>query len=106
MLYLHQTGIQNPPMSNTRKYGGVMDVVLRKYGNSTVAVLPPAVLKNLGLAAGQQMTLATNERGDIVLARKHRYRLSDLIAQCDPKGAPPSDIELWESAKPAGREIE
>lgn len=106
MLYLHQTGIQNPPMSNTRKYGGVMDVVLRKYGNSTVAVLPPAVLKNLGLAAGQQMTLATNERGDIVLARKHRYRLSDLIAQCDPKAAPPSDIELWESAKPAGREIE
>jgi antitoxin ChpS len=52
------------------------------------------------------MTLATNERGDIVLARKHRYRLSDLIAQCDPKAAPPSDIELWESAKPAGREIE
>ena len=37
-----------------------MEVVLRKYGNSTVAVLPPAVLKDLGLSAGQAMTLDTN----------------------------------------------
>ena len=40
-----------------------MQVVLRRYGNSTVAVLPPAVLKDLGLAAGQAMTLGTTDRG-------------------------------------------
>ena len=51
-----------------------MEIVLRKYGNSTVAVLPPPVLKDLGLAAGQAMTLDTTPDGRIVLARKRKYR--------------------------------
>lgn len=82
-----------------------MEVVLRKYGNSTVAVLPPAVLRDLGLAAGQAMTLNTNDQGEIVLARKRRYSLSELIAQCDRKATPPADLALWESARPAGQEV-
>lgn len=96
---------KNPVVSNRIKSGSVIDIVLRKYGNSTVAVLPPAVLKNLKLTAGQQMTLATNEQGEIVLARKRSYRLSDLIAQCDPKARAPVDLALWDSAKPVGREV-
>lgn len=51
------------------------------------------------------MTLATNEQGEIVLARKRSYRLSDLIAQCDPKAPAPVDLALWDSAKPVGREV-
>lgn len=82
-----------------------MEIVLRKYGNSTVAVLPPPVLKDLGLAAGQAMTLDTTPDGRIVLARKRKYRLADLIAQCDLKASPPEDLALWESAKPVGREV-
>lgn len=64
-----------------------MQVILRRYGNSTVAVLPPAVLKDLGLTAGQAMKLGTTDRGEIVLA--------DLIARCDPKAPPPADLALW-----------
>ena len=82
-----------------------MEVILRKYGNSTVAVLPPAVLRDLGLSAGQVMTLDTTEQGAIVLARKRRYALVELIAQCDPKAPPPSDIALWDNAKPVGQEV-
>ena len=82
-----------------------MEVVLRRYGNSTVAVLPPAVLKDLGLAAGQAMTLDTNDLGQIVLARKRKYVLADLIAQCDRKAPPPADLALWGAAKPAGQEV-
>ncbi len=82
-----------------------MQIVLRRYGNSTVAVLPPALLKDLGLAAGQAMTLGTTDRGEIVLAPKKRYVLADLIAQCDPKAAPPADLQLWDVAKPAGQEV-
>ena len=74
---------------NTVKQGLLMEIVLRKYGNSTVAVLPPAVLKDLGLSAGQRMSLATTDQGQIVLARKRVYVLSDLIAQCDPNAPPP-----------------
>ncbi|MBK7472733.1 MAG: ChpB-ChpS toxin-antitoxin system antitoxin [Betaproteobacteria bacterium] len=82
-----------------------MEIVLRKYGNSTVAVLPPAVLKDLGLSAGQRMSLATTDQGQIVLARKRVYVLSDLIAQCDPNAPPPADLALWDTAKPAGKEV-
>ncbi|MEW5837464.1 MAG: ChpB-ChpS toxin-antitoxin system antitoxin [Pseudomonadota bacterium] len=82
-----------------------MDVVLRKYGNSTVAVLPPLVLKDLGLAAGQAMSLRTTGDGKIVLARKRKYTLDDLLAQCDPEAAPPADMELWNAAKPVGQEV-
>lgn len=82
-----------------------MEVVLRKYGNSTVAVLPPAVLRDLDLAAGQAMTLSTNDQGQIVLARKRQYVLADLIAQCDQKAPPPAELALWELARPAGQEV-
>ncbi|MDP1648321.1 MAG: ChpB-ChpS toxin-antitoxin system antitoxin [Rubrivivax sp.] len=70
-----------------------------------MAVLPPAVLKDLGLAAGQAMTLDTNDLGQIVLARKRKYVLADLIAQCDRKAPPPADLALWDAAKPAGQEV-
>lgn len=85
--------------------GYAMEILLRKYGNSTVAVLPPSLLRDLGLAAGQSMTLSTTADGSVVLTRKRKYALADLIAQCDPKALPPADLRLWESAGPVGNEV-
>ena len=82
-----------------------MDVVLKKYGNSTVAVMPPLVLRDLGITAGQAMTLDTTADGKIVLSPKRRFRLADLIAQCDTKAAPPADMALWDVARPMGQEV-
>lgn len=82
-----------------------MEVILRKYGNSTVAVLPPPVLRDLGLAAGQAMTLKTSPDGKIVLTRKSKYTLAELIGQCDRHAAPPADLRLWDTARPAGNEV-
>lgn len=82
-----------------------MEVVLKKYGNSTVAVMPPLVLRDLGIAAGQAMTLDTTADGKIVLSPKRRFRLADLIAQCDTKAAPPADMALWDVARPVGQEV-
>lgn len=81
-----------------------MEVVLRKYGNSTVLALPPAVLKDLGLKAGQAMTLDSTPDGRITLAPKRRYTLADLLAQCDLKAAPPAGLSLWDNARPVGQE--
>ncbi len=82
-----------------------MEIVLRKHGDSTVAALPPAVLKDLGLAAGQRMTLVTTQEGAIVLAPKRKYVLADLIAKCDPEAPPPADLTLWEIARPVADEV-
>ena len=82
-----------------------MEVVLRKYGNSTVAVLPPGVLKALKLAAGQTMTLDTTDSGAIVLSPKRKYLLRDLIAQCDLSAPPPADMRDWDAARPVGGEV-
>ena len=82
-----------------------MEVVLRKYGNSTVVVLPPMILKDLGLVADQKMTLNTTKEGKITLERKLKYSLAEMLAQCDFDTLPPSDLELWDKAKPVGQEI-
>jgi antitoxin ChpS len=72
-----------------------MQIILRRIGNSTVAVLPPAVVRELGLAPGQSMFLETSVDGRIVLSRRRRYRLAELIAQCDPNAPPPADLQSW-----------
>ena len=82
-----------------------MEVVLRKYGNSTVAVIPPNVLKAIGLMAGQPMSLETTSDGKIVLSAKKRYSLSELMSQCDLTAKPPKDLEIWDNSKPIGQEI-
>jgi antitoxin ChpS len=82
-----------------------MEVMLRKYGNSTVLALPPALLKELGLKAGQAMTLDSTADGRITLVAKRRHKLADLIAQCDPKAPPPADLHLWNSARAVGQEV-
>ena len=82
-----------------------MEVVLRKYGNSTVLALPPGLLRDLGLKPGQAMTLDSTGDGKLTLAPKRRYRLADLLAQCDTKARPPADLALWEAARPVGKEV-
>lgn len=82
-----------------------MEITLRKYGNSTVAVLPPAPLKELDIAAGQLMTLGTTNDGKIILSKKRKYTLADLVAQCDTRASKPADIEGWDASKPVGGEV-
>ncbi|WP_377159887.1 AbrB/MazE/SpoVT family DNA-binding domain-containing protein [Roseateles sp. UC29_93] len=47
-----------------------MEVVLKKMGNSTALILPPTVLRNLGLTAGHALTLETTSDRRIVLTPK------------------------------------
>lgn len=82
-----------------------VEIVLRKFGNSTGAAFPASALKDLGLKAGQTMTMDTTSDGRIILTPKRKYKLADLIAQCDLKAAPPADLAEWEAAKPVGQEL-
>lgn len=82
-----------------------MEVVLKKMGNSTALVMPPPVLKDLGLSVGKHLTLHTTADGQIVLTPKRKYVLSELIAQCDLKAPAPADLALWDTARPVGGEV-
>ncbi len=82
-----------------------MEIALKKMGNSTAIVIPPPVLRDLGIGAGQKLTLAITPDGKIVLTPKRRYVLADMIAQCDRKAAPPADLALWDVARPVGGEV-
>lgn len=82
-----------------------MEVVLKKMGNSTALVMPPPVLRDLGIRVGQHLTLDTTADGRIVLTPKRKYVLADMVAQCDVKAAPPADLALWDRARPVGQEV-
>lgn len=82
-----------------------MEVVLKKMGNSTALIVPPPVLRDLGIGVGQRMSLETTPDGKIVLSPKRKYTLAELIAQCDRKAPPPADLAQWDSARPVGQEV-
>lgn len=82
-----------------------MEVVLKKMGNSTALIVPPPVLKSLGIGVGQHLTLETNADGQIVLTPKRRHTLADMIAQCDLTAPPPADLALWDVARPSSQEV-
>ena len=83
-----------------------MEIVLKKMGNSTALVMPPPVLKDLGLGVGHHMTLNTTPDGKIVLTPKRKYVLAAMIAQCDLKAPMPADLTLWDVARPVGQEVQ
>jgi antitoxin ChpS len=82
-----------------------MEVVLKKMGNSTALIVPPTVLRALGLAAGHALSLETTADRRIVLTPKRKYALADMIAQCDLSAPPPADMADWDNMKPEGGEV-
>ena len=83
-----------------------MEIVLKKMGNSTALIMPPPVLKDLGIGVGHHLTLNTTPDGKIVLTPKRKYVLAEMIAQCDLKAPMPADFRLWDVAQPVGQEVQ
>ena len=84
-----------------------METVLRKFGSSNRVglVIPKALCDALKLKAGQTVQLNASDEGLLVRSVAHRHNLDELLAQCDPEAAPPSDLAEWRDAKPVGREV-
>jgi antitoxin ChpS len=80
-----------------------MDVVIRKYGNSSVVVLPPALMRDLGIQVGTSLSMNAAD-GVITLAPKKRYTLEELVAQCNSKAKSPVDMAAWNNLPSVGRE--
>lgn len=67
-------------------------------------ILPP-VLKDVGMGVGHHLTLEVTADSKIVMTRKHKYVLADMISQCDLKAEPPAGLAQWDAVRPVGDEF-
>jgi antitoxin ChpS len=87
--------------------GDVMPTArLRSLGGSTIVAIPPALLSQIGLAAGGKIDIAL-EGDRLVLRRpvrdKRRYTLTELLALCEPG---PFEVDQeWLDAPAVGKEF-
>jgi antitoxin ChpS len=85
----------------------LMELLLRKFGNSTGLTLPPAILRELGFVEGQVVTVNKTPEGGLLIQPKRqrkKYTASELNALCDPKAPMPDDLVAWGDMKPVGSE--
>lgn len=85
-----------------------MQVKIQQWGNSQAIRLPSAALKVMGLASGDVLLLDVDAAAEAMTLKpaktKPRYRLADLVAQCDPSAPEPADMAAWNAMQPVGRE--
>jgi antitoxin ChpS len=84
-----------------------MELQLRKLGNSTGLTLPPALMRDLGLTAGQLVNLSKTADGGLLIQpkrRRQKYSAAELNALCNPKAPMPDDLVAWDQMKPVGSE--
>ena len=78
---------------------------LRAVGGSVVMAIPKPLLDLVRLEAGAQVEVDVQD-GRLIVSpqRKPRYKLSDLLAQCDPNLPLTAEEEAWLDAPPVGLE--
>ena len=84
-----------------------MQVSLPKLGNSTGLIFPPALIPDLGLVAGQIVTLDKTADGKLLLGpqrERRKYTAAELNAQCKSKAPMPADLMAWEQMRSVGNE--
>jgi antitoxin ChpS len=84
-----------------------MELQLRKLGNSTGLTLPPALMRDLGLAAGQLVNLSKTADGGLLIQPKRqrqKYTAAELNALCNSKAPMPDDLVAWDQMRPVGSE--
>jgi antitoxin ChpS len=81
-----------------------MRLNIQKWGNSAAVRLPSAMLAQLGLTVGDAFDVEVSAKNVILRAARPRYKLADLLAECD-LDAPPPKLGAWEDIQPVGREV-
>ncbi|MCE2571853.1 AbrB/MazE/SpoVT family DNA-binding domain-containing protein [Motilimonas eburnea] len=84
-----------------------METSIRNIGNSKGVVIPKKLLDELNADTGDKMNM-TVEDGKFVMCpvkSKPRYKLADLLAQCDDSAPMPEELTEWNNAQSVGKEI-
>lgn len=79
---------------------------LRKVGGSIMLAVPPALLDLLHLRAGATVGIGVEGNRLVIEATpRPRYRLDDLLDQCDMTGEVSAEDRAWLDAGPVGDEL-
>lgn len=83
-----------------------MEVKVQQWGNSAAIRLPAAVLKLMKLGSGDVLTLDVSAQVMTLkpAKAKPRYRLADLMQQCDLSAPEPTELAAWNDLRPVRRE--
>jgi antitoxin ChpS len=82
------------------------DATLRAVGGSIMVAIPKPMLDGLGLSANEKVTLHLDGNRLVLEPRpKPKYRLAELLAQCDLEAPAHLDVKLWDELEPQGQEI-
>jgi len=77
---------------------------LRKVGGSVMLTIPPNFLDLLHLHSGEPVSMMVKNNTLIIAPEKTRYKLADLITQCDLSQPLNSDEQQWLDDSPLGLE--
>lgn len=81
-------------------------IKLRKVGGSVMFPVPKPILESLELTSSSSLDVSVTN-GALVARPQTRpkYRLADLIAQCDSKAKRSAEDKAWLNDGPAGNEV-
>lgn len=82
-------------------------VTLRRAGGSLVLTIPKTHVRALGLIEGERIGVSVDEGklvADPAASDRPRYRLEDLLAQCDASAPMSEEDEAWLGDRPKGSE--
>lgn len=87
----------------TKHQDGEMIVKLniQKWGNSAAIRLPASMLAQIGAVIGDAIEVDPTA----LKVAKPKYKLADLLEQCDKNAPPPADMAAWDAMKPVGNEV-
>lgn len=83
-------------------------VTLRRAGGSLVLTIPKPHVRALALTAGERIGVSIDNGklvADPAVRERPRYRLEDLVAQCDAKAPLSKEDEAWLNDRLAGGEL-
>ena len=83
-------------------------VKLRRAGGSLVLTIPKTHARALGLVEGERIGVAVREGKLVADPSAHksaRYRLSDLLAQCEATALLSGEDDSWLGGRPTGGEL-
>lgn len=84
----------------------MLTATLRNVGGSVMMAIPRTLLDGLGFTANTKVALRLND-GELIVAplARPKYKLADLIAQCDINAPESAEEREWLDIPSIGKEI-